>query len=338
MPDERLRGLRPDTLVYSYEWFEDDNRVIDAVEQWALRPVTLPHGWQFAPGGPVRPGDSRATPHLRTTMLEAGLPAEDVDQWVRDVGSPTEFTFSLEFNGDHFSHSTITPQQPEQVDETGTFVYDANRTSYNGVVAGLMTLVIDQGDAIEMDATMTCCDEFQLQGTDSYHYYDGSSAAGARAMAMYLSAPFHRWGGRPRMPPCHRGTLAVASPVERSAHDAARLTASCPRIVRSALVRPSRQGAGREESSSVRSSVVVASAERRSRFCGSHCDGRTSSSLPTNFGATRTVLVQCSPTTINAPNARSARVASSADRQLWRVSRRTRWAGRMTMCWIRWRG
>jgi hypothetical protein len=47
-PTARLRRLRPDTLVYSYEWFEDDHRVIDAVDQWALRPVTLPHGWEFA--------------------------------------------------------------------------------------------------------------------------------------------------------------------------------------------------------------------------------------------------------------------------------------------------
>lgn len=55
VPDERLRRLRPDTLVYSYEWFEDDNRVIDAVEQWALRPVTLPHGRQFALEDPSDP-------------------------------------------------------------------------------------------------------------------------------------------------------------------------------------------------------------------------------------------------------------------------------------------
>lgn len=47
-PTARLRRLRPDTLVYSYEWFEDDPRVIGAVEAWALRPVTLPHGWEFA--------------------------------------------------------------------------------------------------------------------------------------------------------------------------------------------------------------------------------------------------------------------------------------------------
>jgi hypothetical protein len=54
-PTARLRRLRPDTLVYSYEWFEDDHRVIDAVDQWALRPVTLPDGWEFARDDPADP-------------------------------------------------------------------------------------------------------------------------------------------------------------------------------------------------------------------------------------------------------------------------------------------
>jgi hypothetical protein len=54
-PTARLRRLRPDTLVYSYEWFEDDDRVIDAVEHWALRPVTLPYGWHLAREDPSDP-------------------------------------------------------------------------------------------------------------------------------------------------------------------------------------------------------------------------------------------------------------------------------------------
>jgi len=54
-PTARLWRLRPDTLVYSYEWFEDDERVIDAVNSRALRPVTLPHGWNFAREDPTDP-------------------------------------------------------------------------------------------------------------------------------------------------------------------------------------------------------------------------------------------------------------------------------------------
>jgi hypothetical protein len=135
---------------------------------------------------------------IRTTMLETGYPAEDVDKWIRDVGSPSEITFSLEFNGDEFSHFAMTPEQPRHVDEAGTFVYDANRKGYNGVVPGILTLGIDQS-YMELETTMTCCDELQLHQTDSYHYYDGSNADGARALAIYTSAPFHRWGDRPRM-------------------------------------------------------------------------------------------------------------------------------------------
>lgn len=47
-PSARLRRLRPDSLVYSYEWFEDDRRVLDAIERYAHLPVTLPHGWTVA--------------------------------------------------------------------------------------------------------------------------------------------------------------------------------------------------------------------------------------------------------------------------------------------------
>jgi hypothetical protein len=47
-PSARLCRLRPDTLVYSYEWFADDERVIHAIEEWAESPVTLPHGWDLA--------------------------------------------------------------------------------------------------------------------------------------------------------------------------------------------------------------------------------------------------------------------------------------------------
>ncbi len=132
---------------------------------------------------------------IRTTLLAAGFHAEDVDQWVRDVGSPSEMTFSLEFNGDKFTHFTMTPQQPQQADETGTFVYDANRTGYQGETVGRMTMVVDQGTTFELGSTMSCCDELKLHNVDSKNYY-GRAADG---FAMYYSAPFHRWGDRPRM-------------------------------------------------------------------------------------------------------------------------------------------
>jgi hypothetical protein len=57
-PSARLRRLEPVRRLYSYEWFDDDPRVVDAVRGCAERPVTLPHGWALATGpdehGPTR--------------------------------------------------------------------------------------------------------------------------------------------------------------------------------------------------------------------------------------------------------------------------------------------
>jgi hypothetical protein len=130
---------------------------------------------------------------VRTTMLQFGLHKEDVDQWVRDVGSPSEFTFSLEFNGDGFSHLAMTPEQPRKVDEAGTFVYDANHKSNGGVTAGRLTLsVADQGAPFEVDSAMSCCDELRLHFVDSPGNADMAAAEVVRAVALYTSAPFHR--------------------------------------------------------------------------------------------------------------------------------------------------
>jgi hypothetical protein len=63
-PSARLRRLRPDSLGYSFEWFEDDPRVLDAIERFANLPVTLPHGWTLADETrPTEgPGEARPTP------------------------------------------------------------------------------------------------------------------------------------------------------------------------------------------------------------------------------------------------------------------------------------
>jgi hypothetical protein len=50
-PDARLRRLRPDA-AFSLEWFEDDPRVLTAVDQIAPLPITLPHGWTLQAGEP----------------------------------------------------------------------------------------------------------------------------------------------------------------------------------------------------------------------------------------------------------------------------------------------
>ena len=66
-PTDRLRRLGPDTLVYSYEWFEDDPKVIEAVQRFALAPVTLPHGWTLGDVPDRRSGPRRT--HLSSPMM-----------------------------------------------------------------------------------------------------------------------------------------------------------------------------------------------------------------------------------------------------------------------------
>lgn len=65
-PSARLRRLRPDSLVYSYEWFEDDARVLEAVERFAHLPVTLPHGWTLADATRPTEGPGEARPSTLT--------------------------------------------------------------------------------------------------------------------------------------------------------------------------------------------------------------------------------------------------------------------------------
>ena len=94
----------------------------------------------------------------------------------------------------------MTTEQPRQVNDAGTFVYDANHKSNGDVTEGRLTLrAADDGVTFEVVSATSCCDELRLHPTDSYHYYDGSNADGARALAIYTSAPFHRWGDRPRI-------------------------------------------------------------------------------------------------------------------------------------------
>jgi len=54
-------------------------------------------------------------------MIAAGIAAADVDAWVIEVGSPSQFSFVLEFTENTFIHSEETPDMPMEVGESGTF-------------------------------------------------------------------------------------------------------------------------------------------------------------------------------------------------------------------------
>jgi hypothetical protein len=124
---------------------------------------------------------------VKAAMLQAGLSQELVDDWVLEVGSPTEYTFTLELHNDDFSHSESTPGTEQQVSESGTFVYDADHHLLDLTIAG-------QGDAYQFSTITSCCDELKLLFIDSTD--DGTAedkAMHARyAIAFYTSASFHR--------------------------------------------------------------------------------------------------------------------------------------------------
>ncbi len=60
-------------------------------------------------------------------MLAAGIEVGDVDSWIAEVGSPTRYSFLLDFAGTTFTHSEETPDMAMQVGELGTFALSGNR-------------------------------------------------------------------------------------------------------------------------------------------------------------------------------------------------------------------
>ena len=80
-----------------------------------------------------------------------------MDEWVLEVGSPTEYTFDLEFHGLNFEHFQATPQSPREVDESGTFVYSDGQLDLD---------IVNQGDTYRLAADMSN-DRLQLRFIDS---------------------------------------------------------------------------------------------------------------------------------------------------------------------------
>lgn len=58
---------------------------------------------------------------IRAAMIAAGIASAEVDAWVTEVGSPSQYSFVLEFTGQTFTHSEETPDMPMEVGESGTF-------------------------------------------------------------------------------------------------------------------------------------------------------------------------------------------------------------------------
>jgi hypothetical protein len=125
---------------------------------------------------------------IKAAMIAAGIAAADVDAWVTDAGSPSQYSFVLEFTGQTFAHSSETPEAPMEVDELGTFA-----------LAGT-ELVLKPGEPGTID---TYTFDANLSGDDLSLRWVASTEEGTAeakeihkrfTIAFYCSAVFKRVG------------------------------------------------------------------------------------------------------------------------------------------------
>jgi len=123
---------------------------------------------------------------IKASMIAAGIKAADVDAWVSEVGSPTSYSFELQFTGTAFTHSEETPDMAMQVGESGTFTLSGTR---------LVLTIGESGnlDTYTMQATLSS-DELSLQCIDSTEQGSAEDKAKHRryTIAFYCSAVFRR--------------------------------------------------------------------------------------------------------------------------------------------------
>jgi hypothetical protein len=123
---------------------------------------------------------------IKASMLAAGIEPGDVDGWIAEVGSPTQYSFLLDFAGTSFTHSEETPDMAMQVGELGSFTLSGNQ------------LVLAPGEAGNVDtytfeATLAG-DELSLRCVDSTEQGTTEDQAKHRrfTIAFYCTAPFRR--------------------------------------------------------------------------------------------------------------------------------------------------
>ncbi len=119
-------------------------------------------------------------------MLAAGIEPGDVDGWIAEVGSPSQYSFLLDFTGTAFTHSEETPDMAMQVGELGTFALSGQKLVLSPGEQG-------NADTYTFDATLKG-DQLSLRCVDSTE--QGTTADKAKhrryTIAFYCSAPFIR--------------------------------------------------------------------------------------------------------------------------------------------------
>lgn len=123
---------------------------------------------------------------ISSSMIAAGISADDVAAWVAEVGSPTQYSYLLAFTGSAFEHFEETPDMAMQLGESGTF-------ELSGTKLVLKPGELGNIDTYTFEATVAG-DELSLRCVDSTEQGTADDQAKHRryTIAFYCSAPFRR--------------------------------------------------------------------------------------------------------------------------------------------------
>ena len=123
---------------------------------------------------------------IKAAMIAAGITAGEVNAWVTKVGSPSQYSFVLDFTAQTFTHSEETPDMPMQVGESGTFTLSGTELDLTIGEPGNI-------DTYTLDASLSG-DDLSLRWVASTEEGTAGDKATHRrfTIAFYCSAGFKR--------------------------------------------------------------------------------------------------------------------------------------------------
>ena len=123
---------------------------------------------------------------IEASMVAAGIEPGEVDGWIAEVGSPTQYSFLLDFAGTAFTHSEETPDMAMQVGELGTFALSGKQLVLSpGEPGNVDTYTFDVALS-DSELSLRCVDSTE-QGTT-----EDKAMHRRFTVAFYCSAPFRR--------------------------------------------------------------------------------------------------------------------------------------------------
>jgi hypothetical protein len=119
-------------------------------------------------------------------MIAAGISPDEVDAWVADVGTPTQFSYLLAFAGNTFTHSEETPDMAMQVGELGTFELSGTQLVLSPASPATSTPTPSKR------RSRATCFRFGASTRPSRGHPKPRRRIGASQSRFYCSAPFRR--------------------------------------------------------------------------------------------------------------------------------------------------